>query len=78
MRNRPLRNPAADSSAVHGLSGQVANMLVVLVGAAMLGGCAYERPQSTITPGLDTGITASSGGGMMTPVRPLGPPSIVQ
>ena len=26
--------------------------------------CAEERPQSTFTKGLDTGITASDGGGM--------------
>ena len=26
-------------------------------------GCAGERPQSATTPGLDTGITSSNGGG---------------
>lgn len=46
-----------------------------------LGACAYERPQSTFTRGLDTGITSSDGGGtralgdqprigVSTPVRP--------
>ena len=29
-----------------------------------LAACAEERPQSTFTKGLDTGITASDGGGM--------------
>jgi len=33
---------------------------------AALAGCAGERPQSTVSPGLDSGITSSNGGGMRT------------
>ena len=29
----------------------------------MLAGCGATGPQSTVTPGLDSGITSSSGGG---------------
>ena len=36
---------------------------VALLACLALGACAGERPQSTFTPGLDTGITASDGGG---------------
>jgi len=31
---------------------------------AALAGCASERPQSTVSPGLDSGVTSSNGGGM--------------
>ena len=31
---------------------------------ATLGGCAQEQPQSTVTRGLDSGVTSSNGGGM--------------
>ncbi len=29
-----------------------------------LAGCASERPQSTVSPALESGITSSNGGGM--------------
>jgi hypothetical protein len=34
-----------------------------LVSCTVLAGCAGERPQSVTTPGLETGITSSNGGG---------------
>ncbi len=34
---------------------------VIAVGVV---GCAAERPQSTVTRGLDSGVTSSNGGGM--------------
>jgi len=37
--------------------------LTVALACAALMGCAGERPQSTTTPGLETGITSSNGGG---------------
>lgn len=39
---------------------------VAALACAPLLGCAYERPQSTTTPGLETGITSSNGGGTRT------------
>jgi hypothetical protein len=33
------------------------------IAATCLAACAYERPQSRVTPGLDSGITSSNGGG---------------
>ncbi len=38
-------------------------VLVMALACAALLGCAGERPQSTTTPGLETGITSNSGGG---------------
>jgi hypothetical protein len=37
--------------------------LAVALACAALMGCAGERPQSTTTPGLETGITSNNGGG---------------
>jgi hypothetical protein len=37
--------------------------ICLLVACTVLVGCAGERPQSTTTPGLETGITSSNGGG---------------
>ena len=42
--------------------------LVALVACLALSACAYERPQSTVSPGLASGITSNNGGG----VRQLG------
>ena len=39
--------------------------------ALMAAGCANEKPQSVTTPGLDTGITASSGGAMQNRNYPI-------
>ncbi len=38
-------------------------VLAVALACAALMGCAGELPQSTTTPGLETGITSSNGGG---------------
>ncbi len=38
-------------------------LAVFLTACTVLAGCAYERPQSTTTPGLETGITSNNGGG---------------
>lgn len=38
----------------------------VLVSCTVLVGCAGERPQSTTTPGIETGITSNNGGGART------------
>lgn len=35
-----------------------------LLACALATACAGERPQSTYTPGLESGITSSNGGGM--------------
>ena len=49
-----------------------ANAFIVLAGTVVLGACSQERAQSTTTPGLETGITSSSGGSMANGMRPLG------
>ena len=41
-------------------------IIAVALACAALLGCAAERPQSTTTPGLETGITSSNGGGQRT------------
>ncbi len=51
--------------------------LLLAASLALLAGCVQERPQSTQTPGLDTGITASTGGGMTNGSRALGRPTLV-
>jgi len=38
-------------------------VIAVALACAALLGCAGERPQSTTTPGLETGITSNNGGG---------------
>ena len=38
-------------------------IVAVALACAALLGCAGERPQSTTTPGLETGITSNNGGG---------------
>lgn len=42
--------------------------LAALAACLALGACAYEKPQSTVSPGLESGITSNNGGG----VRQLG------
>lgn len=37
--------------------------IAIALACAALLGCAGERPQSATTPGLETGITSSNGGG---------------
>lgn len=41
-------------------------LALLLTACSVLAGCAGERPQSTTTPSLETGITSSSGGGTST------------
>ncbi len=53
-----LRPARADVLRNFGMPG----LAVALASAALLG-CAGERPQSTTTPGLETGITSNNGGG---------------
>lgn len=38
-------------------------VIAVAFACTALLGCAGERPQSTTTPGLETGITSNNGGG---------------
>ncbi len=52
------RPAQADVSRIFGLS-----VIAVALACAALLGCAGERPQSTTTPGLETGITSNNGGG---------------
>ncbi len=40
--------------------------IAVITLTMLLAACAAERPQSTTTPGLETGITANNGGGTTT------------
>ena len=56
-----------DREAVHG-AGPVGALCVGLglVVVAVLSGCADERPQSTVSPQLDSGIISSNGGGTRT------------
>ena len=56
--SRPAR---ADMLITFGLP----TIAMALACAALLG-CAGERPQSTTTSGLETGITSSNGGGTRT------------
>lgn len=78
MHTRPTLFSSAAPSPARGTSSKlVATVLMILAGTSVLVGCAQERPQSTQTPGLDTGITSSTGGGMMTPNRPIGSPTRV-
>ncbi len=39
------------------------SLAVVLLASLALGACAVEQPQSTVSPGLETGIRSSNGGG---------------
>lgn len=41
----------------------LARAAVLALTCAGLGACAGERPQSTVSPGLDSGVTSSNGGG---------------
>ncbi len=34
-----------------------------LLACLALGACAYEKPQSTVSPNLNSGITSNNGGG---------------
>ncbi len=45
-------------------AGRLSLAITAVACIAALAGCADERPQSTTTRGLDTGITSSNGGGM--------------
>ena len=54
---QPTRSPGLRPT--HALKATLAFGILLLGLAA----CAYERPQSTFTRGLDTGITSSDGGG---------------
>ena len=49
----------------------IRNFMVFTLACAALAACtpaerAAEKPQTTTTPGLDTGITANNGGGQRT------------
>lgn len=46
-----------------GASGPTLLRAVVMAAACCLAACAGERPQSTVSPGLESGITSSNGGG---------------
>lgn len=39
-------------------------VFALLVTAAAVAGCAEERPQSTVSRGLVSGVTSNNGGGM--------------
>ena len=39
-------------------------VLALLAAGAAAAGCAEERPQSTVSRGLVSGVTSSNGGGM--------------
>lgn len=41
----------------------VRSSLAALLACLALGACAYEKPQSTVSPGLNSGITSNDGGG---------------
>lgn len=42
--------------------------IAAVLACLALGACAYEKPQSTVSPNLESGITSNNGGG----VRALG------
>lgn len=48
------------------LNSRILVIVAVPLLCAVLAGCAYERPQSTVSPGLVSGVTSQNGGGTRT------------